>query len=366
MSIEAHIRLERDDFYLDADFTAPAGGITALFGPSGCGKSTLLRALAGLEPACRGFVKVADEIWQDDNIHLPTHQRALGYVFQESNLFSHLSVRGNLEYGFKRIPNDQQLVGFNEASVLLGVDELLERHPDHLSGGERQRVAIARALLMSPRLLLLDEPLAALDAAAKTEIFPYLDRIHAELNIPVLYVSHAPDEVARVADHMVLMEKGRVLASGAVPDMLTRLDLPLAHGSNAEAIIETVVAGTDDAYGLSYLDCAAGRFTVTGILPVGKSVRLRVLAKDVSLTLQKQSDTSILNIFPATVEKLVEQIINPPANHAVGKDSARVIVKLDLGGWPLLAQITRKSSMVLDIQEGQQLFVQVKSVAVVS
>ena len=355
MNIEAHYFIERGDFTLDAAFTAPARGVTALFGPSGCGKTTLLRAIAGLEHCPGGSLSVSGEVWQDEHSFLPPHRRPVGYVFQEASLFPHLSVRRNLEYGLKRVPDAEQRVAFDQAAALLGVESLLERPVTGLSGGERQRVAITRALLTSPRLLLMDEPLTALDRDSKSEILPFLERLHEELAIPVLYVSHASDEVGRLADHLVLMDSGRVLASGPIGEMLTRLDLPLAQSSDAEALIEARVTGHDENFELTYLDFPGGRFTVTGKeLPVGQPVRLRVLARDVSLTLEHQSGTSILNIFPARVEALAEE------------KPSRVIVQLKAAGVPLLSRITRKSAMALKLRPGKQIYVQVKSVALVA
>ncbi|MBL3526228.1 MAG: molybdenum ABC transporter ATP-binding protein [gamma proteobacterium endosymbiont of Lamellibrachia anaximandri] len=352
MTIEARFLIERGDFTLDADFIVPAQGISAIFGASGCGKTTLLRAIAGLEQPTRGYLKIAGEVWQDGERFLPPHQRPLGYVFQEASLFPHLSVRGNLEYGYKRLPPDARRVDFDRAVTLLGIGPLLARRPQGLSGGERQRVAIARALLTSPRLLLMDEPLAALDRQSKREILPFLERLHEELSIPVLYVSHAPDEVARLADQLVLLEQGRVRASGPIGEMLTRVDLPLAHGDDAEAIVEAKVAEHDRKFHLTHLEFPGGRFTVARKdLPVGQPVRLRLLARDVSLSLERQEGTSILNIFPAKVETLADE--NP----------AQLMVRLDAGGVPILSRITRKSATILALEPGKSVYVQVKTVA---
>jgi molybdate transport system ATP-binding protein len=355
MTIEARFHIERGDFTLDVDLNIPALGVTALFGPSGCGKTTLLRAIAGLEQHHGGVLKVGDMVWQKDEHFTPPHQRPLGYVFQEASLFAHLSVRGNLEYGLKRVPQAERKVALAQAIELLGIEQLLEHKPYRLSGGERQRVAIARALAVSPRLLLMDEPLAALDLARKQEILPYLESLHNELDIPVIYVSHSPDEVARLADHLVLLEAGRVVGTGAISDMLTRLDLPLAHGTDAEALIEATVAEHDAEYDLTYLDFAGGRFTVAHKdLPLGTAVRLRVAARDVSLTLTPQADTSILNIFPATIDELSPE----------GK--AQMTVRLLVGSVPMLARVTRKSASALDLKPGKPVYVQAKSVALLA
>jgi molybdate transport system ATP-binding protein len=353
MTIEARFRLTRGDFTLDASLTIPSCGVTAVFGPSGCGKTTLLRAVAGLERDPGGRLSVSGDTWHDSACFVPTHRRAVGFVFQEASLFSHLTVRGNLAYGFKRVPPGERRVSFSEAVELLGVQPLLNRNPAELSGGERQRVAIARALLASPRLLLLDEPLTGLDAASKTEILPFLERLHEELRIPVIYVSHHFDEIARLADYLVLMDAGRVVAAGPLAELLRRLDLPLAHAPDAESIVETTVAGHDEVYGLTTLGFPAGRFTVPRVdLPVGRGVRVRVLARDVSLTLQRQSGTSILNIFPATIREM-----------SAGFEAQTTIV-LDMGqGVSMLARVTRKSAAALNLAPGSRVFAQVKSVA---
>jgi molybdate transport system ATP-binding protein len=355
MSIEAQFYLQRDGFTLDAELSVPMQGITAIFGPSGCGKTTLLRAIAGLEDCERGYFSLGEDVWQDAKFCLPAHRRSLGYVFQETNLFPHLTVRGNLEYGYKRLPASARRLAFEQVVNLLGIEPLLSRHTHHLSGGERQRVAITRALLTSPRLLLMDEPLAALDMNSKAEIYPFLERLHHELAIPILYVSHSPDEVARLADQLALMELGHIRASGPIAEMLTRSDLPLAHGSEAESIIEAKVVGHDEAYHLTYLEFAAGQFTVPHKdLAEGQAVRLRVLARDVSLTLAQQTNTSILNIFPARVEELIEE--NP----------AQMTVRLDAAGISILSRITRKSAQALELAPGKQVYAQVKTVALLA
>ena len=354
MSIEARFRIDQQGFILDVDISFPAKGISAVFGPSGCGKTTLLRAIAGLERDPNGYCRVGDSLWQDGKHFLPSHRRSLGYVFQEASLFPHLSVRRNLDYGLKRVPMDKRKVSLDEAVSLLGLEELLERQPHGLSGGERQRVAIARALLTSPRLLLMDEPLAALDRASKHEILPYLERLHDELAMPMLYVSHAPDEVARLADHLVLLNAGQVRAAGPTGELFTRLDLAMEQGSEAEAIIEAKVTGHDETFHLSYLDFAGGRFSVAGnALPVGNDARLRVLARDVSITLQAQTGTSILNIFSASIDDLAEE------------SPGQMLVRLDIAGVPLLSRITQKSANALDLTPGKQVYAQIKAVALV-
>jgi molybdate transport system ATP-binding protein len=358
--IEAVFHLPYPGFVLDVDLRLPEKGVTALFGHSGSGKTTLLRCFAGLERAPGGRLVVAGDVWQNDGegkkgIFLPTHKRSLGLVFQEASLFPHLTVRKNLEYGMKRAGN-RRAEGFDACIDLLGIRPLLDRAPGSLSGGERQRVAVARALLTRPRLLLMDEPLAALDIKRKHEILPYLERLHDELDIPVLYVSHAPDEVARLADHLVLMEAGHVVASGALIETLARADLPLALKDDAGVVIEATLA-TVDGDGLARLEFPGGCLWVSprGKQP-GSRIRCRIHASDVSLALAKHGDSSILNILPATVAAVV-------ATETPG----HVLVQLKVRGADdaplLLARITERSRRALGIGLGQQVVAQIKSVA---
>jgi molybdate transport system ATP-binding protein len=347
--------LQRPDFTLTLDLDLPAQGITALFGPSGSGKTTALRVIAGLEPQARGRVCVNSQVWQDSTqgIFRPTHQRALGYVFQEASLFEHLNVQGNLQYGFRRTPGAQRQQPWDHALELLGIAHLLQRWPHELSGGERQRVAIARALAASPQLLLLDEPLAALDAPRKAEVLPYLERLHSELSIPMIYVSHAIDEVARLADHLVLLDTGRVTAQGPTAELLTRLDLPLAHGDTAGAVLTCTVTGHDSQDHLTTTRFGGGELMVTRQAAViGQSLRVRVQARDVSLTLERQSGTSILNILPVRITSL-------------SADSpGQIMVALDAAGSPLLARVTIRSAQTLNLRPGMQIYAQIKGVAI--
>ncbi|WP_426205873.1 molybdenum ABC transporter ATP-binding protein [Pseudomonas sp. TWP3-1] len=358
--IDARLKLAYSGFSLDVDLKLPGRGVTALFGQSGSGKTTCLRCIAGLERAEQAFVRINDEVWQDsDNgIFVPPHKRAVGYVFQEASLFPHLSVLANLQFGFKRIPKAQRRVDMAHATELLGIGHLLERHPQHLSGGERQRVGIARALLTSPKLLLMDEPLAALDSQRKSEILPYLQRLHDELDIPVLYVSHAQDEVARLADHLVLLSDGKALASGPIGETLARLDLPLAMGDDAGVVIEGQVSAYDSDYQLLTLQLPETLLSIRvthAPLAVGQALRCKVQARDISLTLQNTEHSSILNRLPVTV------VTEQPADNA-----AHVLIRLDAGGTPLLARITRYSRDQLGVHPGQQLWAQIKAVAVLA
>ncbi|WP_455825255.1 molybdenum ABC transporter ATP-binding protein [Pseudomonas graminis] len=358
--IDVRLNLNYSGFALDVDLHLPGRGVTALYGHSGSGKTTCLRCIAGLERADDGFIRINDEVWQDsrNRVFVPPHKRALGYVFQEASLFPHLSVRANLEFGLKRIARQQRRVELAQATELLGIGHLLERHPQHLSGGERQRIGIARALLTSPRLLLMDEPLAALDSKRKGEILPYLERLHDELDIPVLYVSHAQDEVARLADHIVLLSDGKALASGPIGETLARLDLPMALGDDAGVVINGSVSAYDAHYQLLTLqlpDSAQHLRVAHAPLAVGKTLRVKVQARDVSLSLQAGEHSSILNRLPVTVTQEI-----------AADNSAHVLVRLDADGTPLLARITRFSRDQLQLHPGQTLWAQIKAVAVLA
>ncbi len=354
--IKARFDIDWPGFNLMVDLELPGRGVTGLFGHSGSGKTTLLRCIAGLVRAPKGRLVFRGEVWQDENTWVPTHRRSLGYVFQEASLFPHLTVMGNLRYGQKRAPapvGAEDRVSLDQAIALLGIDHLLTRKPDRLSGGERQRVAIARALAVSPRVLLMDEPLAALDIARKQEILPYLERLHDELAIPVLYVSHAPDEVARLADHLVVMDGGRVLASGPLKETLARLDLPMAFSEDAGVVIDALVASHDDNYHLSRLDFPGGNVVVAQRKEsIGHRLRLRVHARDVSLALERATGTSIANLLPATVTEIAD-----------ADTPAHVLVRLDAGGTPLIARITRRSLDQLGIARGKAMWAQIKAVA---
>ncbi|MDR0224914.1 MAG: molybdenum ABC transporter ATP-binding protein [Burkholderiaceae bacterium] len=352
--ILAALSLARADFRLDVRLHLPGRGVTALFGPSGCGKTTCLRSLAGLERA-QGQVVVNGEVWQDDaqGRWLPTHRRALGYVFQEASLFAHLSVRRNIDYGLRRTPPARRKVSQDQAVALLGIGHLMDRMPATLSGGERQRVAIARALATSPRVLLMDEPLAALDAQRKAEVLPYLDQLRRELDIPVVYVSHSLDEVARLAQHMVLLRTGSVVAAGPTQELLSRLDLPLSAGDTAAAVVHARVRQHEPGTHLSTLDFDGGRLRMVMATPrpAGEAVQLRVQARDVSLSLRHPEDSSILNILPATVQDMRED------------GPGQVMVSLQLGQFRLLARVTAHSARQLALEPGLPVFAQIKGMA---
>ena len=370
--IEARLQLSRPCFVLDAKLTLPAQGVTALFGPSGCGKTTLLRALAGLERA-QGRVAVNGEVWQDDasGVWRPVHQRALGYVIQEAALFPHLSVQGNLDYASRRAGAAagaacrSASTGFSiDAAIeLLGIAPLLARSPATLSGGERQRVAIARALAAAPRLLLMDEPLAALDAERKAEILPYLERLQRSLALPIVYVTHALDEVARLADHLVLLQGGQVLAAGPLAELMARTDLSLGRQDEAGVVIHGRVRVHDSAFGLSHIGFAGGALWLGALAaPVGSPVRVRVLARDVIVSRQAPLQSSVLNVLPAVLESSQTERHTVLLRLRLTTDAT---AGTEAGSPPtyLLARITRRSHDTLGLRDGDALFAQIKGVA---
>lgn len=356
--LEVRIALQRGDaFRLETDLRLPGRGITAIFGSSGCGKTTLLRCVAGLERAA-GVVRVAGSAWQDDGtkLFLPAWQRPLGYVFQEASLFDHLDVRGNLAYGTRRsLATTAAAIDTADIVELLGIGQLLARKPHQLSGGERQRVAIARALGRQPSLLLLDEPMAALDLPRRREILPWLERLRDELRIPMLYVSHSADEVARLADHLVVLDQGKVAAAGPLAETLTRLELPAFPAEEAGAVLQAVVRERDTRWQLALVAFEGGQLWVRDSgLAIGQAVRVRVLARDVSLALQPPERTSIQNLLPCTVEAV-----------AGGSHPSQAMVRLACGGSTLLSRITARAADALGLAPGAPVWAQVKSAALV-
>jgi molybdate transport system ATP-binding protein len=356
--IDVAVEKRLGEFQLDARFSAPAAGIVALHGRSGTGKTTLVNAIAGLITPDRGRIVIEDATLysSDERIDLPSRRRRVGYVFQEGRLFPHFSVRKNLNYGAE---NGAGEIKFDAVVALLGIEPLLDRRPGDLSGGEKQRVAIGRALLSQPRILLMDEPLASLDEARKAEIMPFIERLHAELKIPIIYVSHDMDENTRLADTLVLMEAGRVVAVGPVEELTSRLDLqPLTGRYDAGAVIRATVAGHDLSFGLSELAFPGGRLRVSRLgLPLGTPVRARIRANDVALALAKPDQISIRNILPAQVIEI-----------APDRDSANVVdVRLRVGtpekGVILWSRITLRASRELDLAVDKPVFALVKAVA---
>ncbi len=356
--IEIDIAKRLGAFALEVNFSAPERGITTLFGRSGAGKTSIVNALAGLLRPDRGRILVAGEPLFDSErgIDLPPEQRRLGYVFQEGRLFPHYSVRGNLLYGRKRGAEDSG-PSFDAVVDLLGIGDLLARRPTDLSGGEKQRVAIGRALLASPRLLLMDEPLAALDAARKAEILPFIERLRDELKLPVFYVSHEMEEIIRLADLLVLLDGGRVAAIGPVEELTSRLDLwPLTGRYEAGSVIRTTLRGHDTTFGLSELAFPGGRLRVTKIdLPLGTPVRVRVRARDVVLATERPQQLSIRNAFAGSVVEVAP------------RNGPQVDLKLDIGTKQqpvmLLARITIRALQELQLAPGKPVFALVKTVS---
>lgn len=356
--IEANFQLSLGKFQLSVDLHLPATGVTAIFGPSGCGKTTLLRCIAGLEQKVRGKCLVKEHIWQDSsqNIYWPTHKRPLGYVFQEASLFPHLNVQQNLDFGRKRASQLRANEPMQQAIDLLDIRALLNRMPAKLSGGERQRVAIARALAVCPQVLLMDEPLAALDLTRKQEILPFLTRLPRELAIPILYVTHSPDEVTQLADYLVVLKEGKSVVAGDLDETLTRLDSPLAQGREASTVLRVHALRHEPEFHLTHVTCSGGQFSVPyqAALAIGDTLRLRILARDVSIALKPPEQTSILNILQGTIIAM--------ANDNAGQ----TLLRLKIGSQYLLAHITYKSARQLDLQENKQVFVQIKGMAVLT
>ncbi len=352
--LELRLQLERPDFALSVDLSLPGDGITVLFGASGSGKTSLLRCVAGLERA-QGRVSVAGQAWQDDAAGLfrPTWQRPLGYVFQEASLFEHLSVRGNLEYGLRR-SGAASRQGLEDAVALLGIGGLLERSTTQLSGGERQRVAIARALASQPQLLLLDEPLASLDAARREDILPWLLRLRSQRRLPMLYVTHSADELARLGDHVVVLEQGRVRAQGPAQSVLADVQAPAVVGEEAGVLLHAQVQALDARWQLAQVVFEGGALWVrdTG-LQLGQLLRLRVLARDVSLALEPPRASSIQNLLPCRIDAIADDL-----------HPAQALVRVACGPSMLLARLTRRAVHELQLAPGQVAWAQVKSVAV--
>ncbi|HIC47260.1 MAG TPA: molybdenum ABC transporter ATP-binding protein [Methylophaga aminisulfidivorans] len=352
--IETCFYLQHPGFTLDIDLTIPAQGVTALFGPSGSGKSTILRCIAGLEKAKGKFV-FDGNVWQDDNTFIPPHQRPIAYVFQESALFPHLSVMANLNYAFKRRKQNNHEFSLDKAIELLGIAHLLDRKPAKLSGGEKQRVAIARSLAVNPKLLLMDEPLAALDVARKREFLPFLEKLHDTLKMPVIYVSHSPTEVARLADHIVLLKEGRVEATGPLNQTLSRLDLSSQMDEQASVIIEARIEQLQSEWHLAEAAFEGGSMWVRDMnFVIGSQVRLQVLARDVSLTLSPDKDSSIAN----TIEAIIEEV-------GAGDHPAILLVRLKIGANFLLCRLTSRSFHHLGVSVGDKVWAQIKSAAII-
>ena len=344
-------------FTLDVALSVPETGVTALFGPSGSGKTSLLDIIAGLTRPDAGRVEIDGRILFDSarGIDVAPENRHVGYIFQDGRLFPHMTVRRNLEYGRRRSPAAAGYVGFDQVVELLGIGELTDRRPAGLSGGEKQRVAIGRALLANPRMLLMDEPLAALDAPRKAEILPFIERLHGEITIPIVYVSHAADEVLRIADTVAVVNAGRIDAVGPVELLASRLDLAGSHGfGEAATVFAATVVDHDDTHSLTALDTPAGRFMVGRLSAApGATVRLRLRARDVALALSRPADASFLNIIEGSVAAIEF------------RDDGPVEVAVEItDGVRIWSEITRLAAQRLALEPGAKVHALIKSVAV--
>jgi molybdate transport system ATP-binding protein len=365
------LRWSRKAFNLDIDLTIPAQGVTAIYGASGSGKTSVLRCIAGLEKVENCELSFRDQVWQDGKTFVPTNQRGIGYVFQEASLFPHLTAGANLRYALKRARPSNALTTFADVVELLELLTLLDQYPDQLSGGERQRVAIARALLINPQLLLMDEPLASLDHQRKQELLPYLERICHQFNVPVIYISHSLWEVSLLADHIVMLEAGRVTKSENFLEAINKPDFPISQQENISSLLQCKVMEHNQNWGLT-------RFTLKGMdkqevaeslskkkaqphslwlqqcdLAPGQEVRLNILASDVSLSLSHHEDTSISNILPVTILSMES------LPHGL------LMLQLQLGDAILRATLTQRSVDRLVLTIGQKVWAQVKSAALI-
>ena len=353
--LSVRYQLSRADFSLDVNIEIASQGITGIFGSSGAGKTTLLRCIAGLERPDSGRLVVNDSVWEDSDagIKRATHKRRIGYVFQEARLFRHLDVTQNLRYGEKRSGTQDSRIEFDHVVDLLGLVSLLKRSPATLSGGEAQRVAIGRALLRSPELILMDEPLASIDAARRDEVLPFIERLHADVGLPIIYVSHSIEELCRICDQLAVMDGGRILVDGELQSVLLRTDVPMLSGREAGAVISAKVEEFESSDDLTRVATSTSQLWVPGDNgPSGSELRLRVRANDVSLCLLRPQKTSILNVLEATVVGVQEET------------SGSMLVHVRAGQDDLLARVTRRSCSELSLAPGTAVFAQVKSIAV--
>lgn len=353
--LDVGVKRRQGDFLINAMFRSEAVGVTALFGRSGAGKTSIINMVAGLVRPDEGHIIVNDRCLFDSktSVDLPPEKRRVGYIFQEGRLFPHLSVRSNLAYGMRLTPKAERYVDFDQVVHLLGIQHLIDRRPAKLSGGEKQRVAIGRALLTSPSILLMDEPLASLDAARKAEVLPFIARLSDEFSIPILYVSHSLEEILDLADAMVILDAGRAVAVGSIEDLMSRRDLQRLTGyTDCGAVISTVVESQHETAGLTHLRFPGGLLKVPRLdASAGTRVRVRIEARNVAIALVCPEQISVQNILPGTVEEIT-----------TGNGSL-VDIRLDIG-CPLLARITPQALKVLDLKAGQQVFAIIKSVAV--
>lgn len=352
--IEARFTLNRPDFLLDVDLSLPGKGVTVLFGASGSGKSTLLRCIAGLEHTT-GTLSVNGQVWQDSTRFLPPHKRQVGFVFQEANLFPHLTVMQNLQYGLQRQTETNNSYTLDSLIALLGIQPLLNRKPAKLSGGEKQRVAIARALAVNPKVLLMDEPMAALDMARKREILPFLEKLRDELAIPVVYVTHATNELVRLADQMVLLDAGQVVAQGDLNSTMAHVDNQQLLAQTPSVVIEATITEIDATWHLAKASFAGGAIWLRDQqFTTQQTVRFVVMDKDVSIARSAEHDSSISNVLPATIDSILD-----------GEHPAICIIRLKLGATYLLSRLTRRSLHKLQVKPGDNVWAQIKLAAII-
>jgi len=347
-------QISRPDNTISAQATFDLPGITALFGPNGCGKTTLLRMIAGLEPTTTGTISLDDLHWNKAGRGVPPYKRNIGLVFQDARLFEHLNVAGNLKFAQKRASPSGPEITFRDVAEAFALDPLLTQKPATLSGGERQRVAIARALVSRPKILLMDEPLSALDIRRRAAIMTYIETIPAKFGIPILYVTHAIDEVARLADNIVLMEKGSIIAHGAVEETLARLDLPPLTGRfEAGTILTGTIGSTDQKFALTTVHIGSQSLTIPHLdFPTGQKLRLRIRARDVALATTEPTGISIRNILRATIAEIRPE-----------PDTAFAEIRLEVEGQNLRARVTRASVHDLSLKQGKPVLALIKSIA---
>lgn len=353
MSLSFRFKHSLDDFNLEVETSITEQGVTAIYGPSAAGKTSLLRLLAGLDRAERGQIVFNDSTWQSDTLWVPPWKRRLAYVFQQPSLFEHQDVSANLSFASDRASANNTRLSQDQIVEIFDLGHLLARSVTNLSGGQQQRVAMARALCSQPRLLLMDEPLSALDEAAKKQILPYLESLCAESGIPIVYVSHSLREVARLADSIILMDQGRIVSQGLTQDVLNTINTSHHLSGDIENLLNAKLVGHDPEYSLSLLETGFGQISVgTLSQELGSTVRLTLSARDISLTLEHQRATSILNIFTAQVESLE------------ALDQAQMLVRLRAGDSTIIAIITKKSAHNLGLKSGLKVYCQAKTVSI--
>lgn len=355
-TVALQLRLQRADFALDVKLQLPSQGITALWGPSGCGKTSLLRCVAGLERPHAGYVNIAGAIWQDDahGVFFPAWKRSVGYVFQEHSLLPHLDAQANMRLGLRHRLATEDAALVESLIQVLDIGHLLKRRVHELSGGERQRIAVARALLMQPRILLLDEPMSALDAERRQEFLPWLMSLREIIRVPVLYVTHSAEEVVKLADHLVVLRKGQAVADGPLESVLSSVAPSVVLGEDAGALLSGTVVHMDTPWHLAKVQFDGGTLWVRNRgLRVGQHLRMRILARDVSVSLHQSADTSIQNLLPCTL-----------LNVASAEHPSQAMLQLQCGASVVLARITARAVSQLALEPGMHLWAQIKSVAV--